>query len=312
MTPQSTDAESSDDESSTETTSSSPGRQVARRVFATEYDRTHRVVQGDGDQAPRFVVLPTGQTANRVYIVGTLTEVTDKGNDSEYFQARVVGPTGTFRAYAGQYQQEAQQFLRNVEPPTYVGIVAKPGDPYEIDDGKRNVPLNIEEINTVDSETRDRWVQETAELTLGRIDAYDPEDPEEPAEEAHLTSSEGFHPDPDLDELREEVENAIQDMQDVEGSESVEEDDSSAEEEEAASQEDSEGESEEQPTGLRDQIRAEVGLRDAGNGADRDDVIQGVAEKLDVKEAVVEAELEEALEDGEFYEPDGDSKVKSI
>jgi RPA family protein len=312
MTQQSTDAESSDDESSTETTSSSPGRQVARRVFATEYNRTHRVVQGDGDQAPRFVVLPTGQTANRIYLVGTLTEVTDKGNDSEYFQARVVGPTGTFRAYAGQYQQEAQQFLRNVEPPTYVGIVAKPGEPYEIEDGQANVPLNIEEINTVDAETRDRWVQETAELTVSRINAFDPDDPEAPAEDAHLTTSEGFHPDPDLDELREEVENAIRDMQDGESSESADEGDSSTEEAEAASQESSENEADEEPPGLRDQIRAEVGLRDAGNGADRDDVVQGVAEKLDVEEDVVEAELEEALEDGEFYEPDGDSTVKSI
>lgn len=299
MTAESTDTDSTDTKSN-----DAPGRQVARRVFASEFDRTHSVVQEDDEQAPRFVVLPTGQTANRLLIVGTLTETADKGTDSEYWQARIVDPTGTFFCYAGQYTPQAQQFLREIEPPAYVSVVAKPGDPYETDDGEHNVPLNIEEINTVDTETRDRWVHETAKHTAGRVDAFDPEDPAEPAPMAHLTTDEQFHPDPNLEVLREDARNALRDIAEGQGSDNGED---------ASDGEEAEGEADgEEPVGLCDQLKAEVDLRDDGAGADRDATIESVADKVDADVEVVEQALEEAILEGDFYQPDGDGTVKTI
>ncbi|WP_277554357.1 RPA family protein [Halobaculum limi] len=150
-------------------------REVARRVFATEYnDASYTFKESDDDRAPLYLLLPTGERANRVFIVGTLTEKEDVGEDSEYWRGRIVDPTGTFFTYAGQYQPEAASALRELEPPAYVAVVGKPRT-YETDDGNVNVSVRPESITTVDAATRDRWVAETAARTLDRIEAFDDE-----------------------------------------------------------------------------------------------------------------------------------------
>jgi hypothetical protein len=144
--------------------SSTPTREVARRVFAREFnDATYTFKESDDERAPVYVLLPTGARANRVFVVGTLTETEDVGEDSEYWQGRVVDPNGdTFFTYAGQYQPDAASMLRELEPPEYVSVV-----------GCRPRP---ESISRVDEATRDRWVVETAERTIDRIQAFGDDD----------------------------------------------------------------------------------------------------------------------------------------
>ncbi|WP_435063542.1 RPA family protein [Halobaculum sp. EA56] len=152
-----------------------PTREVARRVFAAEYnDASYTFKESDDERAPLYLLLPTGERANRVFVVGTLTEKEDVGEDSEYWRGRIVDPTGTFFTYAGQYQPEAASALRELEPPAYVAVVGKPRT-YETDDGNVNVSVRPESITTVDAATRDRWVAETAARTLDRIEAFDDE-----------------------------------------------------------------------------------------------------------------------------------------
>ena len=155
-----------------------PTREVAQRVFAGEFnDATYTFKESDDDRAPVYVLLPTGERANRVFVVGTLTETEDVGEDSEYWQGRVVDPNGdTYFAYAGQYQPDAASMLRELEPPAYVSIVGKPRT-YETDDGDVNVSIRPESITPVDETTRNRWVVETAERTLERVEAYQAADP---------------------------------------------------------------------------------------------------------------------------------------
>jgi len=155
-----------------------PTREVARRVFAGEFnDATYTFKESDDDRAPVYVLLPTGERANRVFIVGTLTETEDVGEDSEYWQGRIVDPNGdTYFAYAGQYQPDAASMLRELEPPAYVSIVGKPRT-YETDDGEVNVSIRPESITPVDETTRNRWVVETAERTLERVQHYGEADP---------------------------------------------------------------------------------------------------------------------------------------
>jgi RPA family protein len=153
--------------------SSAPTREVARRVFAREFnDASDTFKESDDERAPLYLLLPTGARANRVHVVGTLTETEDVGEDSEYWRGRVVDPTGTFYVYAGQYQPDAASYLRDAEPPEYVAVVGKPRT-YETDDGEVNVSVRPESITEVDAATRDRWVVETAERTLDRIEAFD-------------------------------------------------------------------------------------------------------------------------------------------
>ena len=151
-----------------------PTREVARRVFAGEFnDASYTFKESDDERAPVYLLLPTGQRANRVFLVGTLTETEDVGEDSEYWQGRVVGPNGdTFFMYAGQYQPDAASMLRELEPPAYVSVVGKPRT-FETDDGEVNVSVRPESITTVDEATRDRWVVETAERTVERIRAFE-------------------------------------------------------------------------------------------------------------------------------------------
>ena len=153
-----------------------PSREVARRAFAAEFnDASYTFRESDDERAPIYLLLPTGERANRVFVVGTLTEKENIGQDSEYWRGRVVDPTGTFFVYAGQYQPEAAATLREIEPPAYVAIVGKPRT-YEPEDGDGVlVSIQPESVSVVDSATRDRWVVETAERTLDRIEAFDAE-----------------------------------------------------------------------------------------------------------------------------------------
>jgi RPA family protein len=152
--------------------SSAPTREVARRVFAREFnDASYTFKESEEERAPVYLLLPTGERANRVFLVGTLTETEDVGDDSEYWRGRVVDPTGTFFVYAGQYQPEAAGVLRDLTPPAYVAVAGKPRT-YETDEGDVNVSVRPESITVVEEATRDRWVVETAERTLDRIERF--------------------------------------------------------------------------------------------------------------------------------------------
>ncbi|WP_224448019.1 RPA family protein [Haloprofundus salilacus] len=154
---------------------SAPTREVARRVFAQEFnDAAYTFKESDDERAPVYLLLPSGAQANRVFLVGTLTEKEDVGEDNEYWRGRIVDPTGTFFVYAGQYQPEAASTLRELDAPAYVSIVGKPRT-YETDDGTVNVSVRPESISKVDAATRDRWVVETAERTLERVERFDDE-----------------------------------------------------------------------------------------------------------------------------------------
>jgi len=170
-----------------------PTREVARRAFAGEFnDATHTFKESDDDRAPLYALLPTGARANRVFFVGTLTETEDVGEDSEYWQGRVVDPNGdTFFVYAGQYQPDAASMLRDLEPPAYVSVVGKPRT-YETDDGEVNVSVRPESITAVDENTRDRWVVETAERTLDRIEAFQDADDDPAVDEYVAMAKEAY------------------------------------------------------------------------------------------------------------------------
>ena len=184
---------------------SAPTREVARRAFAAEFnDASYTFKESDDERAPVYSLLPTGQRANRVFVAGTLTETEDVGEDSEYWRGRIVDPTGTFFSYAGQYQPEAASALRETETPAYVSVVGKPRT-YETDEGNTNVSLRPESITVVDAATRDRWVVETAERTLERIEAF------EGADEYAAMAETQY--DPDLSVYRDRAVAALEDLE---------------------------------------------------------------------------------------------------
>lgn len=180
-------------------------RKPAVRAFATEVEQAEHQYKEDpdDDRSPNLALLPTGREVNRVFIVGTLTEKDDVGSDNEYWHARVVDPTGTYNVYAGQYQPDAAQLIRETETPEYVALTAKVTR-FELDDGGHNVTLRPENMTVTEQATRDRWLIETARDTIERIEAF--EDSEQ-ATEATKAAVEQY--DPDMDYVRRDVRDAL-------------------------------------------------------------------------------------------------------
>ncbi|SNZ17387.1 hypothetical protein SAMN06269185_3006 [Natronoarchaeum philippinense] len=187
--------------------SDAPSREVARRAFATEFnDASYTFKESDDERAPVYALLPTGERVNRVFFAGTLTEKEDIGEDNEYWRGRIVDPTGTFFVYAGQYQPDAAAMLRDLEPPAYVSVVGKPRT-YETDEGDVNVSVRPESITVVDADVRDRWVVETAQRTLDRIENFDTD----ASEYAAMADEEYEFP---IENYRREVVTALEDLED--------------------------------------------------------------------------------------------------
>lgn len=151
----------------------STARQVARRVFATEFNNaTYTFKESDDDRAPVFTLLPTGVPMNRIFISATLIEAEPVNEDAEYWRARITDGSGdSFYTYAGEYQQGVLDVLKEIEPPAYVSLVGKPRH-YEGDDGSLYTSVRPEALTIVDDATRRRWLVEAAEQTLSRIEAF--------------------------------------------------------------------------------------------------------------------------------------------
>ncbi|OPX61784.1 MULTISPECIES: RPA family protein [unclassified Methanoregula] len=146
-------------------------REPARRIFASELrECRYQFKDGDDEKSPTFVLLPTGERSNRIFLVGTLTEKTRQGEQNVFYRGRVVDPTGTFFIMAGSYQPEAMQQLAKIEPPQFVAVIGKP-NLYQKPDGSFMNSVRVESITVVDKDTRDLWVLDVAKQTLDRVDA---------------------------------------------------------------------------------------------------------------------------------------------
>src|SRR5512136_1669760 len=138
-------------------------REPARRVFASELrECRYDFKEGTDEKSPTFVLLPTGERCNRIFIVGTLTEKQRQGDQNIFYRGRVVDPSGTFFVMAGSYQPEAMQQLAKIDTPAFVAVVGKPSL-YQKPDGTVMVSVRVESITVVDKDTRDLWVLDAAE-----------------------------------------------------------------------------------------------------------------------------------------------------
>ncbi len=145
-------------------------REVARRVFAREFNDSNLIFKEGADQyAPQYLLTPTGAKCNRLFVIGTLIEKENIGSDgTEYWRARVADPTGAFILHAGQYQPEAAQMLAKIEPPCFVAVVGKPST-YKIESGETITSIRPEAIQIVEEPTRNIWVFDTAKQTVERM-----------------------------------------------------------------------------------------------------------------------------------------------
>ena len=153
-------------------------REVAKRVFAKEFEacreleKSARPVSESADsKSPNLLISPLGLILNRVFAVGVLTELDSIGTQNEMWKARIVDPTGAFTVYAGQYQPDASIFFSTVQVPAFIALTGK-ARIYEPEPGSVFISIRAEEANVVDEEIRNRWVVDTAEQTVDRLEAF--------------------------------------------------------------------------------------------------------------------------------------------
>ncbi|MFB6284899.1 MAG: RPA family protein, partial [Halobacteria archaeon] len=146
------------------------GTEVAWRLFSTEYnDADWSFKEGEDERSPNYVVTPTGAKVNRLFVVGVVTEVDNIGETDDLYRVRISDPTGAYMVYAGQYQPDAMSFFADLTPPAFVAVVGK-ARTYTPDDGDEvYTSIRPEEVNEVDSDTRDRWNLQAASQTLSRL-----------------------------------------------------------------------------------------------------------------------------------------------
>jgi RPA family protein len=153
-------------------------REIAKRIFAKEFeacrelDKSERSESETADsKSPNLLISPLGLILNRVFAVGVLTELDNIGTQNEMWKARIVDPTGAFTVYAGQFQPDASIFFSTVRVPAFIALTGK-ARIYEPEPGSVFVSIRAEEANVVDEEIRNRWVVDTAEQTVARLEAF--------------------------------------------------------------------------------------------------------------------------------------------
>lgn len=142
-------------------------RQPAKKVFAPVFqDATHHfTADSDRDNAPQYLLLPTGERANRVHICGTLVDAGSEGDDFAW--GTVEGPSGErFSLNAGRYQEKAQRILRTIEPPLMVAATGKA----RVDNNGYAV-IQATYLSQVTDADWDLWVSRAGHATIRRIEA---------------------------------------------------------------------------------------------------------------------------------------------
>lgn len=189
-------------------------REVARRVFAKEFNSSRYKLGGNAEKEPVYVLTPLGLKCNRIFVIGALIEKEETKPDSEVLRIRIADPTGSFLGFVGKFDPEAKVSLTEIDIPSTVAVTAKAR---LLERGGRIIPfIRPETINLSDFESRDYWILETAKATMKRIEMMRGD-----SELARL-AREKYNPN--LEEYKEMVVSALMRLkEEVEISEEVEE-----------------------------------------------------------------------------------------
>jgi len=104
-----------------------------------------------------MLLLPTGQWAHRVFLVGSLVDIVDDPDSENYIRGELQDPTGRFPIDAGQFEPEAIANMRQLDPPEFVAVTGK-AVTFAGDSGP--VPkVRVENITVIPEALYDSWVK---------------------------------------------------------------------------------------------------------------------------------------------------------
>ncbi|MCD6503694.1 MAG: hypothetical protein J7K58_05695 [Euryarchaeota archaeon] len=144
-------------------------RQVAWRVFIEEVKRSRYIHEEEmDDKTIRYLVSPFGALINRVFFVGTVTDVIES-KERRSIKARISDITGVISIYAGEFQPDVYTFLKLLEnEPTIVMLTAKIRI-FEPEEGRKIPIIRPEWIKKAKLSDRNAWIIDVASNTIERL-----------------------------------------------------------------------------------------------------------------------------------------------
>jgi RPA family protein len=147
-------------------------REPAKRVFASELRESRlQFKDGEDEYSPTYVLLPTGERCNRIFISGRLTQKEKRGDQHTYYTARIQDPTGTFFANIWDRDSDAWHQIQRIDPEAYVAVTGKPTI-RSSQDGSTFVSVRIESVIRIEMDDYRNWVLDVARQTLDRLDRF--------------------------------------------------------------------------------------------------------------------------------------------
>jgi RPA family protein len=150
------------------------GREVAWRVFASEFGASLEEEKGTGERAASYVLSPLGARMNRVLVAGTLGPADRLGREESgpFFRARLQDPTGTLTVTAGGFQPRALEALQSLQAPAAPrpGLVVGKAHLFRGRDGAAYPSVRAEAVRFVSEAELRTLFGETLRQTLDRID----------------------------------------------------------------------------------------------------------------------------------------------
>lgn len=147
----------------------------AERAFAWEIKKTTERDRGNDDaQNESAVLLPTGVSGRRVFVVAQLDNVIAMNVDEGSWRGRLLDPTGAVLVHVGRHQRTDIRTDGPNESPVYVAVVGTPRHTVSAR-GSDYISLFPDRIGRVDEERMKEWVVETSDRTLERIECLERE-----------------------------------------------------------------------------------------------------------------------------------------
>ncbi|PWR73362.1 hypothetical protein ACKUB1_17870 [Methanospirillum stamsii] len=151
----------------------------AIRATAAEILESYHIFSietGDGEKPAKFALLPTGERANNVFIIGTLTAVK---SDDRFVTGTLFDKTGKIKIRtSAEYQPAAYDQLSRIAKtlPAHVAVCGRIAV-FEPQEKKENSPdrfvsIQAEGLAMVERSYRDDWDQEVHRETIRRYESW--------------------------------------------------------------------------------------------------------------------------------------------
>jgi len=145
-------------------------RQIAWRVFIEEIRRSKQIHEEEMDgKIVRYLVSPFGALINRIYMVGTVTDIVES-SEKKTIKARVSDITGVTSIYASEFQPDVYTFLKLIgDEPTIIMFTAKIRV-FEPEEGRKIPLIRPERIKRGTLNDRNIWIVDAASNVIERME----------------------------------------------------------------------------------------------------------------------------------------------